>query len=72
MSFPINDRLLKMAGFCGLTHDDVQNCAAAMAAEVRRTGDRRVSLCVLESAVGKDKAVRFRNAVHLSKGVSAD
>jgi hypothetical protein len=61
-----------MGGFYGLTPEDIEKCAAAMAAEVMRTGHRKVSLGVLEAAVGKDKATRFRNAVHLSKGLSAD
>jgi hypothetical protein len=72
MPFPIKERLQRMAGFYGLTAEDMEKCAAAMAAEVTRTGERKVSLSVLENAVGKDKAARFRNAVHLSIGVSAD
>lgn len=72
MPLLVKERLLTMGGFCGLTPEDMEECAAAMAAEVMRTGDREVFLGVLEAAVGKDKAARFRNAVQLSKGLSAD
>jgi hypothetical protein len=72
MAFPIKERLLTTAGFFGLTPKDVQDCANALAAEATRTGERTVSMHALEAAVGKDKAARFRNAVHLSKGIAAD